>query len=138
MHCLVTMTKEDKISPFERVMAWLPEAFKPWASSSGFLSLTLNEVLNERDTRISGLPNASRLKTALISVLQKLKSRRENSDSAAVVIAPSREVEELAFHMATQLSSDNTLRIADSSGISDSSGLNQIFSNGIDLLITNP
>ena len=138
MHCLVTMTKEDKISPFERVMAWLPEAFKPWASSSGFLSLTLNEVLNERDTRISGLPNASRLKTALISVLQKLKSRRENSDSAAVVIAPSREVEELAFHMATQLSSDNTLRIAASTGIRDTAGLTQLFANGIDLLITNP
>lgn len=138
MHCQVTMTKEDKISHFERVMAWLPEAFKPWATSSGFLSMTLNEVLNERDTRISGLPNASRIQTALIAVLQKLKSRRENSDSAAVVIAPSREVEELAFHIATQLCADNSLRIVASTGIRDTAGFTQLFAERVDLLITTP
>ncbi len=138
MHCQVTMTKEDKISHFERVMAWLPEAFKPWATSSGFLSMTLNEVLNERDTRISGLPNASRIQTALIAVLQKLKSRRENSDSAAVVIAPSREVEELAFHISTQLCADNSLRIVASTGIRDTVGFTQLFAERVDLLITAP
>ena len=45
------MTKDEKISNFERVLSWLPEAFKSWATSNPFLSSTLNEVLNERDTR---------------------------------------------------------------------------------------
>ena len=50
------MTKDEKISNFERVLSWLPEAFKSWATSNPFLSSTLNEVLNERDTRLSGTP----------------------------------------------------------------------------------
>ena len=58
------MTKDEKISNFERVLSWLPEAFKSWATSNPFLSSTLNEVLNERDTRLSGTPSALSRKTA--------------------------------------------------------------------------
>lgn len=65
------MTKDEKISNFERVLSWLPEAFKSWATSNPFLSSTLNEVLNERDTRLSGTPCTSRLKTAVTALLQK-------------------------------------------------------------------
>lgn len=96
------MTKDEKISNFERVLSWLPEAFKSWATSNPFLSSTLNEVLNERDTRLSGTPCTSRLKTAVTALLQKLQDRRDKS--AALILAASREAEETAFTLASRMS----------------------------------
>ena len=111
------MTKDEKISNFERVLSWLPEAFKSWATSNPFLSSTLNEVLNERDTRLSGTPCTSRLKTAVTALLQKLQDRRDKS--AALILAASREAEETAFTLASRMSEGTGLRIAATTGVRD-------------------
>ena len=125
------MTKDEKISNFERVLSWLPEAFKSWATSNPFLSSTLNEVLNERDTRLSGTPCTSRLKTAVTALLQKLQDRRDKS-------AASREAEETAFTLASRMSEGTGLRIAATTGVRDGAGLAAIFATAPDLVVTNP
>ena len=130
------MTKDEKISNFERVLSWLPEAFKSWATSNPFLSSTLNEVLNERDTRLSGTPCTSRLKTAVTALLQKLQDRRDKS--AALILAASREAEETAFTLASRMSEGTGLRIAATTGVRDGAGLAAIFATAPDLVVTNP
>lgn len=130
------MTKDEKISNFERVLSWLPEAFKSWATSNPFLSSTLNEVLNERDTRLSGTPCTSRLKTAVTALLQKLQDRRDKS--AALILAASREAEETAFTLASRMSEGTGLRIAATTGVRDGAGLTAIFAAAPDLVVTNP
>lgn len=130
------MTKDEKISNFERVLSWLPEAFKSWATSNPFLSSTLNEVLNERDTRLSGTPCTSRLKTAVTALLQKLQDRRDKS--AALILAASREAEETAFTLASRMSEGTDLRIAATTGVRDGAGLTAIFAAAPDLVVTNP
>lgn len=119
-------------------MTWLPESFKAWASSSGFLSLALNEVLNERDTRLSAVPSTARLKTGLIAVIQKLRDRRENSEAGAILIAPSREAEETALRLAVALCADSPLRVVATTGVRDTAGFTKLFEDRVDLLITNP
>ena len=100
VHCSRTMTKDGKISNFERVLSWLPEPSEAaWATSNPFLSSTLNEVLNQRDTRLSGTPCTSRLKTAVTALLQ-VQDRRDKS--AALILAASREAEETAFTLASR------------------------------------
>lgn len=130
------MTKDEKISNFERVLSWLPEAFKSWAASNPFLSSTLNEVLNERDTRLSGTPSTSRLKTAVTALLQKLQDRRDKS--SALILAASREAEETAFTLASRMSEGTDLRIAATTGVRDGAGLTAIFAAAPDLIVTNP
>lgn len=130
------MTKDEKISNFERVLSWLPEAFKRWATSNPFLSSTLNEVLNERDTRLSGTPCTSRLKTAMTALLQKLQDRRDKN--AALILSPSRESEETAFALASRMSAGTGLKITATTGIRDAAGLTSIFAEAPDLVVTNP
>ena len=130
------MTKDEKISNFERVLSWLPEAFKSWASSNPFLSSTLNEVLNERDTRLSGTPCASRLMTAVTALLQKLQDRRDKS--AALILAASREAEETALELATRMSEGTGLKISATTGVRDGAGLTAVFTDAPDLVVTNP
>ena len=130
------MTTDEKFSNFERVLSWLPEAFKLWATTNPFLSSTLNEVLNERDTRLSGTPCTSRLKTAMTALLQKLKDRRDKS--AALILSSSRESEETAFTLASRMAEGTGLKIAATTGIRDGAGLTAVFADAPDLIVTSP
>lgn len=123
-------------SNFERVMKWLPESLRSWAESSAFLPLALNEILNDRDTKLSGSPGSGKILTALIGVIQKLTDRRDGSKHCAVILSSSRESEESTLATAARLTEAAGLRAAGTAGIRESAGFAKLFSDPVDLLVT--
>ena len=123
-------------SNFERVMKWLPESLRSWAESSAFLPLALNEILNDRDTKLSGSPGSGKILTALIGVIQKLTDRRDGSKHCAVILSSSRESEESTLATAAMLAEAAGLRAAGTAGVRDAAGFAKLFSDPVDLLIT--
>lgn len=130
------MTEQPTTSHIERVLQWLPAPLRSWAETSAFLPPALNDILTDRDTRMTGSPGSGKILTALIAVVQKLVDRKESARHCAVILSSSREAEESTLAQAKELAAAAGLRAVGTAGVRDSAGLTKLFADPVDLLVT--
>lgn len=106
------MKEENTTSLITRVLEWLPEHLRDRVnSSSTLLNIILNEVLSDRDVRITGGAGAARAEAALIAALHKSHQREESKRHLTLVVSPSREAEEIMFGIAKDLTANSELTV---------------------------
>ena len=131
------MKEENTTSLVTRVLEWLPEQLRDRVnSSSTLLNIILNEVLSDRDVRITGGAGAARAEAALIAALHKSQQREESKRHLTLVVSPSREAEEIMFGIAKDLTAATELTVHASYPLRTKGMIINAFEQPADLIVS--
>lgn len=131
------MTEEITTSLLTKVLEWIPEHWHEQINSSGtLLNIILNEVLSDRDIRITGGAGAARAESALIATLQKTLNRQDGRRFPTLIVCPSRESEEIMTGLAQDLVSSTSLVVRSTAALRTKTSLVSAFETPADVIVT--
>lgn len=131
------MIEKNTNSLLSKALEWLPKTWHELAkNSSTMLNIILNEVVSDRDIRITGAASAARPECALIAAIQKMLQEPENKRVPVIVLCPSRESENIVTEIATSLCSNTDLVVRPTALMRTVDIARQAFSTPADIIIT--
>lgn len=131
------MTEQPKpTTPLDCVLSWLPESVHAWANACTALSVSLPDLLNQRDACILGEHSSSNTTIGLVALLEQLRTRKSDS-SMAVIVAPSADRQWSLTEKLRRLSEKLDLSIATTAGVLQSvARLGKAVTPAPDVLVT--
>lgn len=97
------------VASFDQRLFWMTDDLRPWAVTSPFIQLALEQAFTGRDLRLSGSPTSNRTRTALITAMA-LQHAPETTGST-LIVAASAQLHDLVLAELQTLLADHPLSV---------------------------